>query len=170
MKFFCFLTISFVRLFWCFKTSKINNFFIKCYLSLISIIFHPFKFFYSFKSMLVGCFGICSILPVCCFSKIRYSIIRFVSVYMVYLVSWPTSINVSPRKPMRCVLPCVYYNIPIPSASRISCPLPNPYPWPWSSPIKLPRLFVVGKNFFDSVYVNHGQTLPYTKRDCKPYV
>lgn len=148
MKFLGLNRVSFMRLLWSCKTTKINNFFLKGYLRLVWFDPKPRLKADSLKAIFIGMRTISSILTVCCLSKVFNSIVSFVSINMVYLFNGPILCFIKPSKSMGSIMLPVNFYIDISSMVDTTGFHPNFYFGPWGFPVKNTSAFLVRKNAY----------------------
>lgn len=139
------LDVRIVRFFGSFKTTKINNFFIKSYFCLKWIFFKPFFVCNPLKSVFVFRRAICSILTIRSFSEIFNSIIRPISVNVINLINRPFSVYIKPCESMRCIVLSVNFNVNITSMVKVSCRSTNLDFWARTCPRKDARDGIVAE-------------------------
>jgi len=157
MQFFSFFCICFMCLLFGVIATEIYILFIMCYVGqpLFAAFFCPFEQSYTFKTMLISCFAICSILPVFCYSQITKPIIRFHSVNMVNQSKLAIIGHVKPSQSMRGIISSIIPNVGVPFMMLVASSLIWQNPFPWFYPSKKTRIRVIRKKFFDG-WVNHG--------------
>lgn len=141
------------------KTAQINNPFLMGYLGLPRLFSHPFFIRYSFKSMFIGGFAICSILPIRTFAKIFKSIVSFIPINMINLVLWPFARHIKPRQSVGCVIFPFYLNMKIPAFMKISGFFPNSNFRPGRCPCKYSCKGVIIQNGFKIFMCDHEKNI-----------
>lgn len=91
--------------------SQINDFFIGSYLRLKRFFLNPRMMRDALKAVLIRTFAVCSVLSIGGLSKIKNSIIRWISVDVIYLAYRPFLMNVKPCKSMCHIAFGVYFYV-----------------------------------------------------------
>lgn len=169
MQTFSSLTICRMGLFFCEESPKI-------YLPLVasnlrdpsSFSFrNPFAKINSFQSMLVVVFAVCSILPVCGFSKVLKSVIRFVTIDVVNHFCRHIASYVEPGKAMGSIRLPINLNIDVSFVMQASSFRPNLHFWTRFVPIQISRIGVITKDGRECGVIKHAYILPGFALNCK---
>jgi len=141
------LNVSFVRFFSGSETTEIYIFFIKSYFGLVRIIFKPIFIRNTFKSSSICRSTIRPILTICRFSKVAYTVVGSIYIYVINLIQRPFSVHVKPREAMGSVMLSMNFNVNISFVMKTTRALSDTNFWPRFSPMKKPRIGIIVKDF-----------------------
>ena len=158
-----------MRLFWGRVASKVNNFFVMCYLGLIGLCFKPLLKHNALESCNATSPAIGPVLSAFRQSEIAKAIVRFIPIDVINGFRRLLAGHVEPSQSMGSTMNSVDLKVNVPLVMTVTCNLPNLDSGSRLSPLKNTRFRVVIERIQEIFMVNvlHDQHHIVSYRDQK---